>query len=154
MKKASAASLKEALQMHIEQTNGQVARLEQALEIMQAKPGRKVCDGMRGLIEEAQSELEEHDKGPLLDVVIIAAQQRMEHYEIAAYGTMATLAEAAGQKQVARLLAQTLKEEKQTDEKLTQLAEREINPTALEAAREEEEPEPASSRRGRTRRSA
>jgi ferritin-like metal-binding protein YciE len=152
MRKATAQSLKNALQMHVEQTEGQVERLERALEIMDARPGRKVCEGMRGLIEEAQGELEDHDKGPILDVVIVAAQQRMEHYEIAAYGTMASLAEAAGEKEVARLLAQTLKEEKQTDEKLTQLAEREINPTALAEA--EEMPEPANDRRGRSRKSA
>ena len=150
MRKASSQSLKDALQTHVEQTEGQIERLERCLEAMQARPGRKVCEGMRGLIEEAQGELEDHDKGPILDVVIVAAQQRVEHYEIAAYGTMATLAKAAGEKEVARLLAETLKEEKQTDEKLTQLAEQEINPAALA----EEEPEPANDRSSRTRRSA
>ena len=86
-KKATSPALKEAFQMHAEQTEHQVERLEQALEKLGARPGRKVCEGMRGLIEEAQSELEDHDKGPILDAVIVGAQQRMEHYEIAAYGT-------------------------------------------------------------------
>lgn len=133
-KKATAQSLKDALQMHVEQTEGQVERLEQALEKMGARPGRKVCEGMRGIIEEGQHELEDHEKGPLMDTLIVAAQQRMEHYEIASYGTMAALAKAAGQQEVAELLAQTLQEEKQTDEKLTRLAESELNPAMLEAA--------------------
>jgi ferritin-like metal-binding protein YciE len=153
MKKATAQSLKDALQMHVEQTEGQVDRLERALEAIGARPGRKVCEGMRGLIEEAQSELEDHDKGPILDVVIVAAQQRMEHYEIAAYGTMAALAKAAGQQQVADLLAQTLQEEKATDEKLTQLAESELNPAMLEAARGDGEGA-TNDRRGGGRRSS
>ena len=133
-RKATAQSLKDMLQMHVEQTEGQVERLEQALEKMGARPGRKVCEGMRGIIEEGQHELEEHDKGPLLDTLIVGAQQRMEHYEIASYGTMAALAKAAGQQEIAELLAQTLQEEKQTDEKLTQLAESELNPAAIQGA--------------------
>jgi ferritin-like metal-binding protein YciE len=150
MKKASSQSLKDALQMHVEQTEGQIERLERALELMEARPGRKVCEGMRGIIEEGQSELEDHDKGPLMDVLITAAQQRIEHYEIASYGTMAALAKAAGQQQVADLLVETLQEEKQTDEKLTQLAESEINPAALQGAGAE----PANDRRGGRRSSA
>ena len=133
-RKATAQSLKDMLQMHVEQTEGQVERLEQALEKMGARPGRKVCEGMRGIIEEGQHELEEHDKGPLLDTLIVAAQQRMEHYEIASYGTLAALAKAAGQQEVAELLAQTLQEEKQADERLTQLAESELNPAAIQGA--------------------
>ena len=152
MRKASSQALKDALQMHVDQTEGQVERLEKALEAMGGKPGRKVCEGMRGLVEEAQSELEDHDKGALLDVVIVAAQQRMEHYEIAAYGTMATLAKAAGEQEIAKLLAETLQEEKQTDEKLTQLAESELNPAMLAEA--QEEAEPANDRRGRGKKSA
>ena len=133
-RKATAQSLKDMLQMHVEQTEGQVERLERALEQLGARPGRKVCEGMRGLIEEAQSELEDHDKGPILDAVIVGAQQRMEHYEIAAYGTLAALAKAAGQREIADLMAQTLQEEKQADERLTQLAESELNPAAIQGA--------------------
>jgi ferritin-like metal-binding protein YciE len=146
MKKVSAQSLKDALQMHIEQTEGQVERLEKALEQIGGKPGRKVCEGMRGIIEEGQGELEDHEKGPLLDTLIVAAQQRMEHYEIASYGTMVALAKAAGQQELADLLAQTLQEEKQTDEKLSELAEQELNPTAIQGA---QSGEPANDRRGK-----
>ena len=137
-RKATAQSLKDMLQMHVEQTEGQVERLEQALEKMGARPGRKVCEGMRGIIEEGQHELEDHDKGPLLDALIVAAQQRVEHYEIASYGTMAALAKAAGQQEIAELMAQTLQEEKQADERLTQLAESELNPAAISAGQEAE----------------
>jgi ferritin-like metal-binding protein YciE len=157
MKKATAPALKEALQQHVEQTEGQVERLEEALERLGGKPGRVTCEGMRGLIEEAQGELEEHDKGEMLDVVIVAAQQRIEHYEIAAYGTMVALARAAGEAEVAELLDRTLQEEKATDARLTQLAEAELNPAMLEAygaEDEEEEPQPANENRrgGATRR--
>lgn len=146
MKKAASQSLKDALEMHVDQTEGQIERLEKALDMLGARPGRKVCEGMRGIIEEAQGELEDHDKGPLMDALIVAAQQRVEHYEIASYGTMVALAKAAGQKELADLLAETLQEEKQTDEKLSQLAEREINPAAIQG---QEEPEPANDRRGK-----
>ncbi len=131
-KQASSQKLKDALQMHVEQTEGQIERLEKALEHLNVRPGRKMCDGMRGLIEEAQHEMEDHEKGPMMDVVIVAAQQKMEHYEIASYGTMAALAKAAGMKEVAQLLAETLREEEETDKKLSQLAESEINPKAIE----------------------
>lgn len=146
MKKATAQSLKDMLQMHVDTTETQVERLEKALEMIGGRPGRKVCEGMRGLIEEAQSELEDHEKGPLLDTLIVAAQQRVEHYEIASYGTIVALAKAAGQQQLADLLAETLQEEKQTDEKLSQLAESEINPAAIQGAGEGQEP--ANDRRG------
>jgi ferritin-like metal-binding protein YciE len=151
MKKASTQSVKDALQMHVEQTEGQVERLEKALEMLGGRPGRKVCEGMRGIIEEAQGELEEHGKGPLMDALIIAGQQRVEHYEIAAYGTMVAMAKACGQKELATLLAETLAEEKQTDEKLSQLAEREVNPAAIESARQEE---PANDKRSGRRSTA
>ena len=148
MKQVSSQSLKEALQMHVEQTEHQVERLERALEAVGGRPSRKVCEGMRGLIEEAQSELEDHDKGPIMDVLIIAAAQRIEHYEIAAYGTIVALAKAAGEQQVANLLAETLAEEKQTDEKLSQIAESEVNPAAIEGARQAANDSPAGRGRG------
>jgi ferritin-like metal-binding protein YciE len=86
---------------------------------------------MRGLVEETQHEIEEHEKGPILDLVIVAGMQRIEHYEIAAYGTDITLAKALGENEVAQLLALTLEEEKQTDLKLTQVTEQHIMATAL-----------------------
>jgi len=116
LRKASAEALREGIQMHVEQTQVQIERIEQAMEKMSVRPGRKVCEAMRGLVEEAQHEIEEHDeKGPILDLVIVAGMQRIEHYEIAAYGTDVALAEALGEKEVADLLSQTLEEEKQTD---------------------------------------
>jgi len=153
-KKATSQALKEAFQMHAEQTEHQIERLEQALEKLGARPGRKVCEGMRGLIEEAQSELEDHDKGPILDAVIVGAQQRMEHYEIAAYGTLAALAKAAGQQEIADLMAQTLQEEKQADEKLTQLAESELNPAAIQGASQGAQADTAGGKGGGKRSSA
>jgi ferritin-like metal-binding protein YciE len=138
VKMASAPALREGIQLHIEQTQLQIERVEQAMEQLEAKPGRKVCEAMRGLVEEAQHEIEQQDeKGPILDLVIVAGMQRIEHYEIAAYGTDVALAEALGEKQVAKLLSETLEEEKQTDLKLTEVTQKAIMPEAL--AGEEEE---------------
>src|SRR3954469_26052756 len=119
LKMASAPALKEGIQLHIDQTQVQIERVEQALEKLEIRPGRKVCEAMRGLVEEAQHEIEEQDgKGPILDLVIVAGMQRIEHYEIAAYGTDIALANALGEKEVAQILAGILDEEKQTDAKL------------------------------------
>ena len=137
-KKVSSQTLRDALQMHAEQTETQVERLEQALEMLGGKAGRKVCEGMRGILEEAQHEIEDQEKGPVLDMLVVAGIQRVEHYEIAAYGTMVALAKAAGQTQLADLLAETLAEEKQTDEKLSELAESEVNPAAIEGMQQPE----------------
>jgi ferritin-like metal-binding protein YciE len=121
VRKATAPTLKAGIQLHIEQTETQIERVEQALEKLGARPGRKLCEAMRGLVEEAQHEIEAHEKGPILDLVIVAGMQRIEHYEIAAYGTDVALAKALGEKEVMALLQQTLDEEKQTDQKLTQV---------------------------------
>jgi ferritin-like metal-binding protein YciE len=138
LRKASAEQLREGIQMHIEQTQVQIERVEEAMEKLNVRPGRKVCEAMRGLVEEAQHEIDEHDeKGPILDLVIVAGMQRIEHYEIAAYGTDVALAEALGEKDVAGLLSETLEEEKQTDLKLTEVTRKAIMPEAL--AGEEDE---------------
>src|SRR6201982_906546 len=109
---ASSSALRECIQLHIEQTQVQIERVEQAMEKLEVKPGRKVCEAMRGLVEEAQHEISEQDgKGPIMDLVIVAGMQRIEHYEIAAYGTDIALAVALGEKEVAGLLAETLAEE-------------------------------------------
>src|SRR3712207_934166 len=131
LRKVSDETLKEGIQMHIEQTNTQIERVEQALEAMGGKPGRKVCEAMRGLVEEAQHEAEEHDKGPILDIVIVAGMQRIEHYEIAAYGTSVAIAKALGESQVAQLLEQTLQEEKETDLKLTEVTQQKLIQPAM-----------------------
>jgi len=121
VKKATAPALREGIQAHIEQTQTQIERVEQALEKLGGRPGRKVCEAMRGLVEEAQHEVEDHEKGPILDLVIVAGMQRIEHYEIAAYGTDIALAKALGESEVMQLLSETLEEEKQTDLKLTEV---------------------------------
>jgi ferritin-like metal-binding protein YciE len=109
---SEAQALREGIQLHIDQTQVQIERLEEAMEKMTVRPGRKVCEAMRGLVEEAQHAIEEHDeKGPILDLVIVAGMQRIEHYEMAAYGTDVAL-------------AQTLEEEKQTDLKLTEVTQK------------------------------
>jgi ferritin-like metal-binding protein YciE len=137
MRKVSEPQLKQGLEAHIAQSEEQRGRVEQALEKLGAKPGRKVCEAMRGLVEEAQHELEEYEKGPVLDLVIVASQQRMEHYEIAAYGTMVELSKALGQTEVADLLAQTLGEEKAQDELLTEVTRSAILPAALSEEQED-----------------
>ena len=131
LRKVTAPMLKEGIQLHIEQTETQIERVEQALEAMGARPGRKVCEAMRGLVEEATHEIEEHEKGPVMDLVIVAGMQRIEHYEIAAYGTDVALADALGEQDVAALLRQTLEEEKQTDQKLTEVTRQELMAAAM-----------------------
>lgn len=137
MRKVSEPQLKQGIEAHIAQSEEQRQRVEQALEKLGAKPGRKVCEAMRGLVEEAQHELEEYEKGPVLDLVIVASQQRMEHYEIAAYGTMVELSKAMGQTEIAELLAQTLAEEKAQDEQLTEVTRSAILPAALAEEQED-----------------
>jgi ferritin-like metal-binding protein YciE len=138
LRKASAPALRQGIEAHIEQTQTQIERVEQALERLDARPGRKVCEAMRGLVEEAQHEAEEHDKGPVLDLVLIAGMQRIEHYEIAAYGTAVAVAEALGEGEVASLLSATLEEEKQTDAKLTEVTAIHVMPAALQEGAEED----------------
>ncbi|MFC3127638.1 ferritin-like domain-containing protein [Pseudoroseomonas globiformis] len=134
MRKASDAELKKGIEAHIEQSEEQRDRVEQALQKLGARPGRKVCEAMRGLVEEGQHEMEEYEKGPVLDLVMVASQQRMEHYEIAAYGTMVELSDALGEKEVADLLRKTLEEEKTQDELLTEVTRSSILPAALKQA--------------------
>ncbi len=154
-KAVQSEQLKQAMQEHLEQTKGQIERLDRIFEILEKRSSGKTCEGMRGLIEEAQSQLEEIEKGPVLDCAIIGALQRVEHYEIAAYGTVATLAEAMGQEEVKELLGETLEEEKETDERLTQVSQS-VNSEALSEGGEEEgseEDENESSRNGSSGRS-
>jgi ferritin-like metal-binding protein YciE len=132
LKIANAPALREGIQLHIEQTQIQIERVEQVMEKLEVKPGRKICEAMRGLVEEAQHEISEQDgKGSILDLVIVASMQRIEHYEIAAYGTDIALAKALGEKEVVDLLTLTLEEEKDTDRKLTEVTEQDIMPAAM-----------------------
>ena len=140
-KKVQSNELKQALQEHLEQTKTQIERLVQIFEILDKKSGGKTCEGMKGLLEEASEHAEEIDKGAVLDAALIGALQRVEHYEIAAYGTAATLARALGQHEIHQLLAETLQEEKDADERLTEVA-HSVNEAAL-GEDEEDEKEPA-----------
>jgi ferritin-like metal-binding protein YciE len=139
MRKVSEPKLREGLEAHITQSEEQRDRVEQALEKLSARPGRKVCEAMRGLVEEAQHEAEEFDKGPILDLVIVAAQQRIEHYEIASYGTMAEVSEAMGEMEVAKLLRMNLEEEKAQDERLTLVTREAILPATMSEEEGDEE---------------
>lgn len=136
LRKATAPALREGIQMHIEQSQVQIERIQEIMEKMEVRPGRKVCEAMRGLVEEAQHEMEEHEKGPVLDLVIVASMQRIEHYEIAAYGTDIALARGLGEQEVVDLLSQTLEEEKQQDLKLTEVTEQQLMSAALAGGEE------------------
>ena len=122
--------LKQALQQHLEQTKGQIERLDQVFEKLEKRAGGKTCEAMKGLLEESAQHVEEIEAGPVLDAALLASLQRVEHYEIAAYGTVATFAEAMGQQEIQQLLAQTLQEEKETDEKLTEVS-KSVNAEAI-----------------------
>ena len=151
LRKASEPALREGIQLHIDQTQVQIERVEQAMEKLQVRPGRKVCEAMRGLVEEAQHSIEEHDKGPIMDLVIVAGMQRIEHYEISAYGTNIALATALGEQDVVELLAATLEEEKQTDLKLTEVTQKHIMAAAMGDGEEGDKP---SSRKEKSRQAA
>ncbi len=125
--------LKQGFQMHLEQTKEQARRLEQIFSRMGQDPGGHTCKAMQGLVAEGKESLKEVQAGPVLDAALIAAAQRIEHYEMAGYGTAKTFAKQAGDAESVSLLEQTLEEEKQTDEKLTQVAESLVNPQAASA---------------------
>jgi len=130
-KKATSDELRQALLTHQTETDNQIARLEQVFESIDEKAVAKKCDAMAGLIEESESIMEDTEDGSLTrDAGIISAAQKSEHYEIASYGTLKTLAATLGYNEAAELLAQTLEEEKKTDALLTQIAESSINPSA------------------------
>ena len=129
MQKASTTSeLQAAFEEHRNVTEEQVSRLEQAFEMMGKKAQAKKCDAMEGLIKEAESVIEETEKGSMTrDVALIVAAQKAEHYEIASYGGLVQLAKTMGKNDVAELLQLTLDEEKETDVLLTEIAENNIN---------------------------
>jgi len=127
-KAATTEELKEAIGQHITQTEGHVDRLEQVFELMNKKAQAKKCDAMEGLIKEGESIVEETEDGTMTrDVGIISAAQKVEHYEIATYGTLIQLAKTMGMEEAAGILAETLEEEKETDKGLTEIAENNIN---------------------------
>jgi ferritin-like metal-binding protein YciE len=130
---ASNGQLKEAFTQHLEETRGQIERLEQVFELLDTRTRGKPCHAMEGLIEEAK-EIMEMGLGPeLLDVALIAAAQKVEHYEIAGYGTLVALAQTSGFSEAAQLLQETLDEEKKTDQLLNKLAISDVNMKAMKA---------------------
>jgi ferritin-like metal-binding protein YciE len=126
--------LKQAFQKHSEQTEGQIERLQQAFEKLGVAARGKLCHAMEGLVEEAKEVMDQGLSPELLDAALIAAAQKMEHYEIASYGTVRAYAQALGEDEVAQLLEQTLQEEKDTDELLNRIAVDDVNKRAMKAA--------------------
>lgn len=129
-KKASNQKLSKAFESHLEETKEHVSRLEKAFEALDRKADTKVCAAMKGLIEEGEEVMEEADDDATRDAMMIGAAQKVEHYEIASYGTAIVWAEQLGEKKVADLLRKTLDEEKNADEKLSKIAESSVNVAA------------------------
>jgi ferritin-like metal-binding protein YciE len=127
-KAAESAELRGAFEEHLEITRAHVGRLEEVFKLLGVAARGKTCEGMKGLIEEGQEAMEEME-GTVLDAALIASAQKVEHYEIATYGTLATFAEVLGMEDAKDLLGQTLDEEKEADQKLTEIA-GQINPEA------------------------
>jgi ferritin-like metal-binding protein YciE len=121
-KATTSTKLKEAFQSHLQETQGHIERLDKVFEILGKAPRGKTCHGMQGVLEEGSEVIEETEKSPLRDAALISAAQRVEHYEMAAYGSVRAYAKILGQNEVVNLLEQTLQEEKAADEKLTSIA--------------------------------
>ncbi len=135
-KAATSEELRTGFEEHLEQTRGHVQRLEQIFKELGEKPSGKKCKGMEGLVAEGQEMMGEDFEDDVMDAALISAAQRVEHYEIAAYGTVRTYAELLGEDTAVQLLEQTLEEEKETDQKLTDMAS-EINVKAMGEGSEE-----------------
>jgi ferritin-like metal-binding protein YciE len=131
---ASSEELRDAFEKHLEQTKGHVERLEQIFKQLDESPNGKTCHGMKGLIEEGSEILKEDGEESVLDAGIIVAAQKVEHYEIASYGSVRTFANLLGEDDAAGLLQATLDEESETNEILNRLAESVVNPEALNEA--------------------
>ena len=138
-KASTSDELREAFSSHLEETRGQIARLEQVFEGLGEKVRGKHCDGIAGIIEEGSSIMEENFDDATMDACLIAAGQRAEHYEMAAYGTLVAWAKALGHPDAAELLEQTLEEEKAADQKLSGLAESSINENAATSSGDDAE---------------
>ena len=152
-KAASSDDLRTAFESHLEETRGHVDRLEQVFESLEESARGKHCEGIAGIVEEGKAIMDEDFDEAAMDASLIAAAQRAEHYEMAAYGTLVAWARSMGHMEAAQLLQETLDEEKAADEKLTSLAEGGINQEAADAAHpaEDEEERPGmSARSGRS----
>jgi ferritin-like metal-binding protein YciE len=130
---AASADLKSAFKHHLKETEGHVKRLEKAFEILGSSPKGKTCGGMKGILGEGDEMVHGTTEGDIRDVALISAAQRVEHYEMAAYGTVRAYAENLGMKEIAGLLNETLDEEKAADKKLTEISHK-VNSRALQAA--------------------
>jgi ferritin-like metal-binding protein YciE len=130
--KAASKPLKTAFRSHLAQTRTHEKRLSQALKQLGEKANGETCEAMKGLLREGQELMSSADEGALLDAMLITAAQKVEHYEMATYGTVRTYAEVLGERGVARLLEQTLREEKAADVKLTKIAEAGVNRRAAQ----------------------
>jgi ferritin-like metal-binding protein YciE len=137
-KAASSSELRSAFEKHLEETRRHVTRLEQVFESIDEPARPKHCDGIAGIVEEGKSIMGEDFEGTTMDACLVAAGQRAEHYEMAAYGTLVAWARAMGHVEAADLLQQTLDEEKAADRKLTALAEDGINQDAAEEVHQQE----------------
>lgn len=130
-KGATSEELRSSIEQHLQETENHISRLEQVFEMMGVKAAGKKCEAMEGLVEEGKTMLEETEDGSMTrDAAIISSAQKIEHYEIASYGTLKTLANTLGMSEAANLLEQTLGEEKNTDVKLTEIAESFVNESA------------------------
>lgn len=133
-KAAESGDLKEAFLKHRDETSRQIERLEQVFDLLGKKASGKTCEAIKGIIEEGQEIMEDFEESDALDAGLIAAGQAVEHYEMSRYGTLRTWAQQLGMRDAAKLLDQTLAEEKKTDQLLSQLAEARANPKADKAA--------------------
>lgn len=129
-KKATSNDLKAALEEHLEETEEQVQRLEQVFELLGQKPAAEKCEAMAGLIEESEALMAENAESDVMDAGIICSAQKVEHYEIAGYGSLVEWAKLTGKKGIADILGKTLDEEESADRKLTELARKGINKSA------------------------
>jgi len=132
-KAASSSELKEAFDEHLEQTKEHVQRLEKLCEVLGLTPTGKKCKAMQGLLEEGKEVMSEGDESPILDAALIAAAQRVEHYEIAGYGCARTFANHLGLEEAVSLLQRTLDEEAEADKELTDIAQSAVNSQAAQA---------------------
>lgn len=128
----TSSQLRQAFTSHLSETKGQVERLERIFDELREDPKATTCDAMKGLIKEGETVISDTDQSPVRDAGLIAAANRVEHYEIAAYGSARTFAETLGLANVARLLEETLQEEKKADQTLTQIGENVVNDNAMQ----------------------
>ena len=161
-KASNSDELRSGIEHHLQQTKQHVERLKEVLTSLDEKPSGKKCPGMIGILQEGEELMDEDYDGSVMDAALISAAQRVEHYEIAAYGCVHTWAQELGEENAAELLEKTLNEEKETDAKLSELAEQinasanseaesELDEGEEEAEEEQEEPESTTVRKGKSR---